>query len=691
MARIDQVLADFRARVMDRDATTQRMLTERWLAVEARLDAQATALALEIDTLRNAGQTITPGKLARLDRYQALLAQAQAQVEQYERWANGQIAENQRVYAEMGRGYFEAAMQAALTNPEGIVVNFNRLPVGATNAMIGFAGNGAPLLDLLIKDYPKTATALTQALVNGAAQGWNPRKTAREMMRAMGGNLDRALVIARTEQFRAYRAAAQIGFEANADILDGWVWSSALDPRTCPVCWAMHGSVHPVTEVMQDHVCGRCHPAGVLVSGPAPVAATMRYYQGKIVCIRTASGIELSLTPNHPVLTPGGWIACGLLKEGDYVISGSAREQATATIHENNHNAPSLIEEVFKSLDVVSGEMPSTAKNFHGDGANSDVYVIRSNRELGCSINSAFTEPLQEHAFGFGDVSLVRLASDRHLMAVFDGVSDAGGKGSGDGDPSEMFFDWRLLGQQSIGRNLIPDLHTGFSQPDPDRISADTICFGNGVLGLTGLIPGRYVKDWEGIPVQGARRSLLGPDGLSLTNISEQAPFFQDFSKPRLGGMEQLSTTLDTHARDIGLDRILEIEVTGFDGHVYSLQTQEEWYISRNYSIDTGGDARGIVTHNCTARPLTKSWKEIGEAIGVDLSRIQETRTSTATGEQMLARRGEDFQRQVLGPGRYELWKSGVKLADMVMWRDDPEWGKSPALRPLKEFADAVR
>lgn len=690
-SRIDQVLADFRARVMDRDATTQRMLTERWLAVEARLDAQATALALEIDTLRNAGQTITPGKLARLDRYQALLAQAQVEVEQYERWANGQIAENQRVYAEMGRGYFEAAMQAALTNPEGIAVNFNRLPVGATNAMIGFTGNGAPLLDLLIKDYPKTAAGLTQALVNGTAQGWNPRKTAREMMRAMGGNLDRALVIARTEQLRSYRAAAQVGLESNADILDGWVWSSALTANTCPVCWALHGSIHPVTEAMQDHVCGRCHPAGVLVSGPVPVAATTRYYQGKIVRIRTASGIELSLTPNHPVLTPGGWIACGLLKEGDYVISGSAREQAAASVNKNNYDAPSLIEEVFKSFDMVSGEMPSTAKNFHGDGMNSDVYVVRTNRQLWNSINATLSEPGQEHAFGLGDVGLVFLLGQGHLMPVFDGVGDAGCVGLGNRNSPAVFFDRDLLREQSVGRNLISDFYTGFSQPDPDHVSADAIGFGDGVLGFTRLIPGHYVGDGEGVFAQSVRRGLYGRDGVSLTDISKQTPFSQDISEPRLRGVEQLGASLNAHARNIGIDRILEVEVTSFSGHVYSLQTQEDWYISRNYSIDAGGDNRGVITHNCTARPLTKPWKEIGKVIGVDLSGIEETRTAVITGDQALSRRGEDFQRELLGPGRYELWKSGVKLADMVTWKDDPEWGRSPALKPLKEFADAVR
>ena len=55
------------------------------------------------------------------------------------------------------------------------------------------------------------------------------------------GGLGRALVIARTEQIDAHRAAAQMVEQNNADLVAGWTWVCHLGPRTCRACFAMHG------------------------------------------------------------------------------------------------------------------------------------------------------------------------------------------------------------------------------------------------------------------------------------------------------------------------------------------------------------------------------------------------------------------------------------------------------------------
>lgn len=100
-------------------------------------------------------------------------------------------------------------------------------------------------------------------LIRGVAAGSNPKKiAARIVRRAEGrfnGGLSRALVIARTETLDAHREAARVGRMQQADVLAGWTWLCALDARTCPSCWAQHGSVHPVEEFgPDDHQQGRC-------------------------------------------------------------------------------------------------------------------------------------------------------------------------------------------------------------------------------------------------------------------------------------------------------------------------------------------------------------------------------------------------------------------------------------------------
>jgi SPP1 gp7 family putative phage head morphogenesis protein len=105
--------------------------------------------------------------------------------------------------------------------------------------------------------------AMVTELVRGVAEGANPRASARRMLRNLQGQhsigLNTAMVIARTETLDAHRSGAREIRTANADVLAGWQWISALDTRTCPSCFGMHGSIHPAGEFGPiDHQQGRC-------------------------------------------------------------------------------------------------------------------------------------------------------------------------------------------------------------------------------------------------------------------------------------------------------------------------------------------------------------------------------------------------------------------------------------------------
>lgn len=108
-----------------------------------------------------------------------------------------------------------------------------------------------------------TVDAMKRALVRGVVVGENPRVTARRMVTTsrskFNGGLTRAMTLARTEVLDAYRSGAAAYQSAHDDVLQGWVWTAKLDARTCPSCWAMHGSEHALLKVGPiDHQCGRC-------------------------------------------------------------------------------------------------------------------------------------------------------------------------------------------------------------------------------------------------------------------------------------------------------------------------------------------------------------------------------------------------------------------------------------------------
>ena len=105
--------------------------------------------------------------------------------------------------------------------------------------------------------------AMKRELMLGLAAGDNPRDAARRMIQRVegefNGGLVRATVIARTEMLDATRDATLQQRRLNRDILEGWIWHADLSPRTCPACWAMHGTLHDVDEPGPiDHHQGRC-------------------------------------------------------------------------------------------------------------------------------------------------------------------------------------------------------------------------------------------------------------------------------------------------------------------------------------------------------------------------------------------------------------------------------------------------
>lgn len=105
--------------------------------------------------------------------------------------------------------------------------------------------------------------AVRRSLIRGIAIGDHPHTAARDMMRRVegdiNGGLTRAIVIARTEMLDAYRTTSRYVHAANADVLAGWTWWSSRDTRTCPACWVMHGTVHPLEQDGPlDHQQGRC-------------------------------------------------------------------------------------------------------------------------------------------------------------------------------------------------------------------------------------------------------------------------------------------------------------------------------------------------------------------------------------------------------------------------------------------------
>lgn len=127
-----------------------------------------------------------------------------------------------------------------------------------------------------------------------------------------------------------------------------------------------------------------CFPGNTLVTSPTTIEkGYRRLYQGPITEIGMSNGDQLSGTPNHPVLTPSGWIPIELLKIGDNLICCSDSKKKLSS-NPDVQNTPTPFDKLFASLterghtDRVIG----TKMDFHSDGGTSDIDIITLTRNL---------------------------------------------------------------------------------------------------------------------------------------------------------------------------------------------------------------------------------------------------------------------------------------------------------------------
>lgn len=273
MANIYEQAAQFRERLLARDRGTAAALTRSYGEAYKRIQDDLDMVRRRLQELREAGKPREEWQylITSEGRLKVLRSRVLDEITKYGDDARLIIAGAIGTAGRDGSAAALAMMDRVL--PEGVTVTPSaspqgaftplipdevRLATGAIERVAAATQPGAAINQLLAGLAPAAANTVEAALIGGIAVGRNPRQIARDIRQALGGNLNRALTIARTETLRAYREASRAEYNANADLLDGWVWVADLSPRTCPSCWAQHGTEHPLDEIMATHPNCRC-------------------------------------------------------------------------------------------------------------------------------------------------------------------------------------------------------------------------------------------------------------------------------------------------------------------------------------------------------------------------------------------------------------------------------------------------
>lgn len=279
-----------------------------------------------------------------------------------------------------------------------------------------------------------------------------------------------------------------------------------------------------------------CYPGDTRVDSYSDLQAIYRrWYEGPTVKVITASGVEFTCTPNHPILTNGDWKAAHLLSVGNELYK-TVTTPVRGVGHPVDENLPPTMSELFDSasqhVEFGVQRIDGGSMDFHGDGFETKVEIIRPVGRL----------PIPSFGKEFNQLSFESSSLSLGLPSELSGLIESG-----------------------LSSKFATDRQTVIGQSTASTVSGESI---------RSILLGGALTDRETV-------------GCSL--ISEgDSMFDESIGDSSTGDTGITSNFVDGDATQVLSDRIVSIEHDVFRGHVYNLQTELGWYI-----------ANSIITHNC--------------------------------------------------------------------------------------------
>jgi hypothetical protein len=287
-----------------------------------------------------------------------------------------------------------------------------------------------------------------------------------------------------------------------------------------------------------------CFTGDTMVVTPTELQrAYKRYYEGDLIEITTAKGINISATPNHPILTDHGWVALKDIKTGFNVICTSF-SHLRCFPYSNINYKPTMIAKIFDFIPVKGSaqRVRSSTKQFHGDGFNSQVYIKNIDSKLRNNIETSLLQPSLQNIFTLSNLTK------------------------------------RLL-------NAFSSLYSSFN-----RLISSNKCFVSFFSKFFSFFKSKITH---------SKIHRLASVSLNNSNI------MQPTNNSSSGNLEEISHLFHRHSTGIFIDNVIGTNIKPFSGHVYNLQTEDNYYLA---GIIPYNDMKsmGIIAHNCRCNFTTK-------------------------------------------------------------------------------------
>ncbi|GIW60724.1 MAG: hypothetical protein KatS3mg087_1790 [Patescibacteria group bacterium] len=145
----------------------------------------------------------------------------------------------------------------------GVDVRWSQMTVEAIESTLSYLDK----LPNVVNKFESYHMQQVQSIILAAQnEGINPRQVAlmiKDYFTKSQNPLADAERFTRTLQIYSARQGARAIYERNG--VEQWIWSANIGSRrTCMACIVRHGTVHPITEVLNDHFNGRCSAIPVI-------------------------------------------------------------------------------------------------------------------------------------------------------------------------------------------------------------------------------------------------------------------------------------------------------------------------------------------------------------------------------------------------------------------------------------------
>lgn len=345
---------------------------------------------------------------------------------------------------------------------------------------------------------------MAQTLTQGLAQGIGPREIGRRLSAQTGIEQRRAQRIARTEVGQALRQARMDEAQATSaqfDLPMKMMHLSALSPTTRATHAARHGHLYDVQDernwLGSDANSINCFLPGTRVRGRF-VAGSKARYDGVAVRLVAADGSELTVTANHPVLTPAGLIVATELRKGDYLYRYRDQiEHPVGVTDLHGQLVEARIEQVVGSLMQIGHSVFAGvhAVDFHGDGAacEEQVEIVTTEGMLVTNLDAKAAKTLDKLQLEHPDA--VRSSPQSSALFDFQGFDLPPSRRLGVCSKSLALFAGQSAHTQLGGVASTPDCGAAVAQASNKRRPADSESSRQSQDGLAGQESGAYLVE----------------------------------------------------------------------------------------------------------------------------------------------------------------------------------------------------